>query len=186
MIAFEPDPTNFALLQRNTEANGCRNVRLEQKALSNEPGSITLFLHERNKGMHSFLRSDETQHSVEVEAVRLDDYLGNVSRRIDLAKIDVEGAEGMVLEGMQGTLKSNPHMNLLLEFAPDRLTATGYDPESLLRDLVSDGFDIYEIGDPGDQPRTAVVSDLISRLSRDRRTYTNLLICGSQTTPESR
>lgn len=186
VIAFEPDPTNFALLQRNIEANDCRNVRLEQRALSNEPGSITLFLHERNQGMHSVLRSDETKHSVEIEAVRLDDYLRDVSRHIDFVKIDVEGAEGMVLEGMHATLKSNPHMNILLEFAPHRLTATGYDPESVLRGLAAGGFNVYEVGDPGDQLRTAVASDLLRKLSLERRPYANLLVCGSQITQESR
>ena len=185
VIAFEPDPTNFALLKRNIEANGCRNVRLEQKALSNKGGSVTLFRHESNQGMHSLLWLDEGENSIEVEAVRLDDYFRDHSRRVNLVKIDVEGAEGMVLEGMCETLARNPHMSLFLEFAPSRLAASGYDPSSLLGELARTGFDIYDIEQPPSQRRVTGVSDLIARLDRERLIFTDLLLCGHRTSVNS-
>ena len=179
VIAFEPDPTNFALLKKNVEANGCQNVRLEQKALSNEPGSITLYLHDRNKGMHSMLQTDEAEQAVEVEAVRLDDFLVGDSRPIDLAKIDVEGAEGLVLDGMRQTMKANPGMDLLLEFAPSRLSATGYDPESLLQELADAGFSIFEIDIADGTTKPTIVRHLIEKISGQAKPYANLLVCGS-------
>ena len=36
VYAFEPDPTNFAILRKNVELNGLTNVVLEQKALTNK------------------------------------------------------------------------------------------------------------------------------------------------------
>ena len=44
MYAFEPDPVAFGILQRNVRLNGLRNVTLEQKAVSNEPDALRLFL----------------------------------------------------------------------------------------------------------------------------------------------
>lgn len=40
VFAFEPDPTNFALLKRNVEINGYKNILLVQKAVSNKSGKL--------------------------------------------------------------------------------------------------------------------------------------------------
>jgi FkbM family methyltransferase len=179
VIAFEPDPTNFELLKRNVESNGCRNVRLEQKALSNKPGSVTLFLHESNKGMHSLLSFKESEGSIDVEAVSLYDYLSANTRRIDFVKIDVEGAEAFVLEGMRKTLAANPDMSLLLEFVPERFVAAGYDPQSILSQLECGGFHFHEVATSGGLETRVGIQDLLRRVNSQERLYTNLFVCGN-------
>ena len=96
VIAFEPDPESFALLQKNVAANGYANVVLEQKALSNEPGSLKLYLAEENLGDHRIYPVGEREF-VEVEAVTLDDYLAEKGGRVDFIKVDTQGAEGVIL-----------------------------------------------------------------------------------------
>jgi len=176
VIAFEPDPTNFELLRRNVEANGCHNVRLERKALSNERGTIELFLHNRNKGMHSALAFQTPDGSIEVEAIPLDDYLADVPRPIDFVKIDVEGAEGMVLEGMRETLVSNAQLKLLVEFAPKRLRRSGCDPRQLLEDFVDADNAILQIDPSQAMHPVTSAQQVIQRLDREEIEYTNLFI----------
>ena len=52
VFAFEPDPTNFALLKKNIEANGVKNVVLVQKAVSDTTGITRLHLSEERQMGH--------------------------------------------------------------------------------------------------------------------------------------
>jgi FkbM family methyltransferase len=147
VIAFEPDPRSFALLQRNVARNGCTNVVLEQKALSSEPGTLTLHVSDSNRGGHSVIRegTQDISHTVDVPAVRLDDYLKDQDLRVDLVKIDTEGAEGFILAGMQETLRKNPAVKLVLEYTPGKLVTSGYPPDKFMGLLTPHGFRYAEI-----------------------------------------
>ena len=72
VIAFEPDPRSFQLLERNVARNGCTNVVLEQKALADKPGTLTLHVSDSNRGAHSVIAAgtDNVSHTVDVPAVR--------------------------------------------------------------------------------------------------------------------
>ena len=65
VIAFEPDPTNFSLLEKNCKANGCRNVRLEQLALSDKNGVAQLHLSEVNRGDHRMSLGEDNLETIE-------------------------------------------------------------------------------------------------------------------------
>jgi FkbM family methyltransferase len=147
VIAFEPDPTSFRLLERNVARNGCTNVVLEQKALSNQPGTLTLHVSDSNRGGHSIIRegTDHVSHSIDVPAVRLDDYLAGKDGRVDLVKIDTEGAEGFILDGMQDTLRRNPTARLVLEYFPYKLEQSGYPPDKFFGLLRPHGCRYAEI-----------------------------------------
>ena len=176
VIAFEPDPENFALLKRNTLANGCDNVILEQKALSNASGTLTLYLDESNKGMHSTV-FDWKRGGIKVEALRLDDYLENRFKRVDFVKIDVEGAEPMVLEGMKRTIESQPEIRLVVEFAPERVVAAGHQPEKYLEGFIEQGFLISIIDEGKRQVVPTNPAEILARFEGDRNlNYTNLFL----------
>lgn len=137
VIAFEPDPTNFAYLKHNIEANELDNVVAVQKALSDKPGTLRLNLHPTNLGMHSVALEFEGKSHIDVEAVRLDDYLKETGFKPNLIKIDTEGAECLILAGMPETLRT-AKLGLILEFAPDRYVKTGHDGAAVLRRLGQD------------------------------------------------
>jgi FkbM family methyltransferase len=147
VIAFEPDPRSFELLRRNVARNGCTNVVLEQKALADKPGTLTLHVSDSNRGAHSVVRegTPDVSHTVDVPAVPLDDYLADKDGRVDLVKIDTEGAEGFILVGMQDTLRTNPAAKLVLEFIPSKLEQSGYPPERFMGLLRPHGFRYAEI-----------------------------------------
>jgi FkbM family methyltransferase len=146
VYAFEPEPESFALLQKNVRLNGLTNVVLEQKALSNRKGVIKLFIATRNKGDHRIYQPEgESRRSVDVEAVRLDEYFEGQGRRIDVLKTDTQGADGLILEGMTGLLEGRTDgPAILMEFWPHALKTMGSDPGELLSMLQSYHYQFYD------------------------------------------
>ena len=66
-------------------------------------------------------------------------------RRIDLVKMDIQGAEGMALRGMKRTIAANPGLVILMEFWPEGLRMTEFPPETVLSGLAGLGFSLYRI-----------------------------------------
>jgi FkbM family methyltransferase len=92
IIAFEPDPNNFELLQKNIASHDLQNVVLKNEAVWKED---TMLSFESEGTMSSKIVFDkETDRSKLTKAVRLKDHL---NRKIDFLKIDIEGAEYQVL-----------------------------------------------------------------------------------------
>jgi FkbM family methyltransferase len=108
VIAIEPDPTNFRLLERNVKLNGRSNVALVEKALTATPGTLRLSLAPAWNTGTSSVRSPTPGEGPAPQTSRViavpGDTLDNIVRsyglsRIDWLKIDVEGHEISVLEG---------------------------------------------------------------------------------------
>ena len=111
--AFEPSAHHFARLARNVELNHFENVVLNQKGLYDQPGEAILFLPSQagemnNSGAASLYTcgtGETEQVSEAVSLVRLDDYIRDRSiERVDIIKIDIEGAEIKALEGARETI----------------------------------------------------------------------------------
>ena len=90
IVAFEPDPYIFGLLQGNLRSHGHDDVRLEQCALWSSETSL-LF---HSDGADGGRVAREDAAGTAVQAVRLREYL---DRHVDLLKLDIEGAETEVL-----------------------------------------------------------------------------------------
>lgn len=139
VFAFEPEPGNFSLLQKNVQLNKCANVCCEQKAVVKANQSIQLYLSSFNYGDHrifksgddeNYNRGQQRQH-IQVEGVALDTYFPP-GTRIDFIKMDVQGAEYFALQGMQRLLRENPNVRLIMEFWPHGLREAGVEPSALL------------------------------------------------------
>lgn len=110
VIAFEPDPVAFEALRRRV--GQYPNVTLHQQAVSDRSGTASFFFHkERADGsggteftVSSTLvaekRNVDTRHSIEVELVDLDAFITALGRKVDVLKMDVEGAELAILSKM--------------------------------------------------------------------------------------
>ena len=120
VYAFEPDPRNFECLKKNVEQNGYKNVVCLNKAVSNRTGKTKLFFSEETDNSQIVNRKDGKK-SVTVDVTTLDNFFENKNPRADFIKIDVEGAEGLALEGMTNLIKKNKNLKILTEFFPDRL-----------------------------------------------------------------
>lgn len=115
VIAFEPAPDNRAYLEKNVAANGGRNVKVEPLALSNKKQKLSFYLDPANFGDHSLVENAERSGGkIEVDAVTMDEYLKGFVGRISLIKIDTQGAEGFIFDGMQETLEKNPDVAVIV------------------------------------------------------------------------
>lgn len=128
LIAFEPHPANVDRLQENAALN---NVQLEVKpvALSNAHGSSELVVSGENEqagiGTHS-LSTGEDRLTLEVETIEGDRLIKNGEiPPPTIVKIDVEGAEQLVLEGLTSALENNRCHTIYCEVHPDRLSEFG-------------------------------------------------------------
>lgn len=141
VFAFEPGPDNFEILERNIAINAFRNVQPFRQAVSNKGGLRPFVLSEPSdrQGFYPHPFASTVQTCL-VECVTVDSFLGN--RPVDVVKIDVEGGEISVLEGMQQTLARNPKIVLFLELNPPCLRAAGHTAADLLRVLRDAGFSI--------------------------------------------
>ena len=115
IICFEPNPEAFALLQRNIEGNAMKGVELHQLALGSEEGTTTLFLGNTLTADNSAttMRGDAKGRSVEVKQRKLSDFL---SGPVDFLKMDIEGAEGDVLEELERAGKLSLIKRMAIEF----------------------------------------------------------------------
>jgi FkbM family methyltransferase len=146
VIAFEPAPESVSLLRKSVAVNRLANVSVEAKALSDRPGTLTLHLHGINRAGHSIHGMPGEVGFVEVESVPLDDRLSAVPGAIGLVKIDVEGAEGLVLAGMRETLRTRAPRALIVEFTPTGIRRTGLDPADVLHGLLAAGYRVRTLG----------------------------------------
>jgi FkbM family methyltransferase len=179
VYAFEPEPAMFELLEKNVRLNGLTNVVLERKALSSRGGTLKLFIADANKGDHRIYQpKGESRPSVDVEAVRLDEYFKGRGR-IDVIKIDTQGAEGLILEGMAGQLEGRSDgPTIFMEFWPHGLAGMGTDAGVLLKSLRSYGYTIYDMRAPGGKPMRPVdPADLLAAHPADENeSQTDLML----------
>lgn len=143
VYAFEPAPDNFAFLVKNIEVNGLSNVVPVQKAVSNKAGTDRLFL-SSDPAWHGMYKHNQGE-SIEVQVTSVDEFTENISCPINLIKIDVEGLEMRVLEGMMETIKRNPALKIITEFSPDALQKSGSSPVGFLEKLADLGFTVHII-----------------------------------------
>lgn len=175
VFAFEPDPANFEILQKNVELNGYQNVTLERLAVSDVSGPVRLLLNDANRGDHRISVTRSDLPSIDVQSVRLDDYFTGYDAPIDVIKMDIQGAEHRALVGMQGLLSRNPQLKLVTEFWPFALAGAQSEPQAMLELLSSLGFRPHEIDERRQRVRAVAQQDLLSRFTEDNRAGTNLL-----------
>jgi FkbM family methyltransferase len=120
VVTVEPEPANFALLEHNVRVNDCANVRCLPVAVSDRDARARLFRSATNLGRHSLYSANvlNPDDALDVRCTTLDalvDYLpGN---RLNVLKIDAEGAEARILRSAQCTL-DQPGLTIWVEIWP--------------------------------------------------------------------
>jgi len=140
-VAFEPDPFNAWLLDRNLSLNAVDNVVVGSCAIGGRRGLIRLHKYKAsNRGRHSVL-TDYGYGSRLVPITDLDtalDNLGLADRRVLIVKIDVEGYEPEVVAGARRTLARADIV--IIEFSPGLSRAGGLSTEPMLDQLYAAGL----------------------------------------------
>ena len=131
VYAVEPVPANIRRLKRGLSIRFVRNVRVVPVALSDKSGKATFYVNSDSRTMIDNLSASSLLEKFEfrscdhapdrtyagspisVETMTFDSLLSEP--KADLVKIDVEGAEFLVLEGMRESLASRKVNNILVE-----------------------------------------------------------------------
>ena len=115
--AFEPVPDNFARLTRNLLLNGFTNVTCQKLALSDTCGRTVFYAaKDDNSGLGSLTQSENAARPIEIEMTTIDSYCEtHAITRVNLMKVDVEGAELLVFRGAQRLLASNEAPIIMFE-----------------------------------------------------------------------
>lgn len=139
VFAFEPEPRNVDLLRTNLALNGVRNVTVESRAVSDRVGRAGLHVSGSNTGDHRLYGSAAVEQDVhEVDTVTLDGYFDHACDPVHFVKIDAQGLEARILDGMGRLIARNRgQLTLLMEFSPGLLRCAGCDVGDFLRRLES-------------------------------------------------
>jgi FkbM family methyltransferase len=114
IIAIEPEIQNYRRLIENIRLNNFKNVITENIALADHEGVEKLYLHFL-PGKDSLVMKEGSISSREVRVKTLDTLLREIGfNKIDVIKIDTEGAEMLILKGAEKTLKENPKAKIIV------------------------------------------------------------------------
>lgn len=135
VLAFEPDPYNFAALELNLRRNGCNNVTAFKMALAEAPGTDALYqslgtistsLAHRDAKFGPF-------RTVATEVTSLDHELRGAAGPL-VIKLDLEGAESRALQGMT-ELARRSDVTCIVEVNPEALADAGASPALVVEQL---------------------------------------------------
>jgi FkbM family methyltransferase len=144
VIVFEPGQANFALLKQNVTENGYHNVTLVQAAVSDSVGETHLMISVDNTGDNSLSGPTTAGRASEtVRMVTIDSFMADLSPRVDMVKIDIQGGEPGAMRGAHQTLMAQDDVLLFTELSPAHMTPTVL--KDYLADLTSLGFQLHVI-----------------------------------------
>lgn len=140
--AFEPVPDTRAELDRNVALNQFRQVVVHPEALADADGEATIFLGPASqRGIAALRPLAEQSGKLSIRTACLDRLLSGV-RPVALAKIDVEGAEYRVLQGMRGCLERD-RPDLVVEICDEYLQGMGASAAAVADLLAERGYRMY-------------------------------------------
>lgn len=142
VYSFEPEPRNFARLSENAELNRLTNLKANQLALGEARGTIQMQTSgDVGTGTHSIITKSKGP-TIDVPMLTADEFCKERSISPDVAKIDVEGAEVLVIRGMQRLLAERAIRHVFIEVHHDLLAEQGLNKESLDQLILTHGYHI--------------------------------------------
>lgn len=136
VFAFDPDPETRVALQKNIDLNRFNDrVTISEYALSDRTGEVTFIAEGKSVSRLTGLgRREDKGPVIRVQSITLDEFCEKHGVRADLIKMDIEGAEGIALEGARKTL-AEVHPLVVCEIHTECAAKTVY---SVLREA---GYD---------------------------------------------
>jgi FkbM family methyltransferase len=177
VVAIEPAPAAAEALRATVHANGIGGiVKVEERAAGAEQGLGTLSV-AQNSTHSTLIHGDAAASTVVATIAPLDDMLDGLMP--DMIKIDVEGWEANVVEGMKAILRANPNLIVLMDFEPAHIRSTGLSAAGWVDRLQAAGLQIFEIDERNGEltplrktglEEIASINVLIARTDPSRRT----------------
>lgn len=150
--AVEASPWIFQRLQRNLATNGVTNIRSYNMAATATPGPVAMYLHDdSNLGGTTIIASEAAKTGTRQEAVVEGRPLPEIVPLAEitaarLIKIDVEGAEWLVVQGMRDVLSLlRQDAEILVKVNQSTLEALGGSLDAFLALFAEAGFSAFEV-----------------------------------------
>jgi FkbM family methyltransferase len=140
VYAFEPDPSTYSLLEEVIKRRGLlRKVEPINLAAGNCDGYLE-FWHNKDHSADHRVVTDQFRSSrpdasdfTRVQVTTVDSFVAARNlQKVSFIKIDVQGYELAVCEGLKDTLQRFPKVIICLEFAPEAMIELGFNPSLLL------------------------------------------------------
>lgn len=179
VYAFEPNPDNCQMFEKSIKANGFDNIQLFPYAVAEAQQAFNLDVGGTNSNGRIIDFSSQAVPGQaaprRVEAVVLDDILPNLER-VDVIKLDIEGAEPRAWQGMQQIVNRFRPV-LVFEFSPELIPITSHvTAESFLDEIIGCRYDLYileRFQEKSDRPQTK--AQILEACAKPGQTHLDLL-----------
>ena len=118
IIAIEPDPENFSYLKRNLELNKYRNIIPLNLGIWSSKRKMTLIRKKYASTLRNILIKDENiekKNQIQIDVDTIDNIMLNLElEKVDLIKMDIEGAEIEAIKGAKKTLTKLKDIRLII------------------------------------------------------------------------
>lgn len=176
--AFEPQAQIFPILTESVQINKFKHVVLNCAAVSDRVGKVEFQV--LNEPSMSSIRKQSNPAEIEtkivaVDCTALDTYWGDRTDKIDLIKVDVEGAEKFVFQGATKlmSLPSDRAPTWVFEYAPIAYADFNYPAEEILTLLKNFDYEIWQysgIGQIEPFDPDAQLADIVNLVATKNRT----------------
>lgn len=165
VVGVEPEPSVFALLRDNIHANGLQGVAEAVQAAVHDDAARPLTLHRRvgRIGNTSVTPPDlafaaslgePPPEAFQAPGQTVDALTERLRGRLDVLKVDVEGAEPLVFAGARRAIAANPGVQIVMEWSPGQIRAAGFDPAAFVAELKAMGLRLFDLEDGRPMPLT--------------------------------
>lgn len=161
VYAFEPEAGPRSQLEKTRYINGLRWVEVFDLAVGAKTGKQTFHISPviGHSSLYELPEEDGKGRNISIKVTKLDDVLAP-GERLDVVKIDVEGAELDVLSGMGRILSDNPDLAIIAEYGPSHLSRIGLTPETWFGAFEKVGLEAHLISEPDGVCRRIEIADL--------------------------
>ena len=169
-IGVEADEALFPISRDNIHINDLSgNTSVRHRAICETNRDVKLFRRVGRSGNTSILEVSQKflDHlgeapSVEfsVPGTNIDSFSQDFGGKLDIIKIDIEGAEPLALAGAQNIISQNPDLQIIMEWSPGQIRAAGFDIGEFLSNLSKIGLGFHRL----DREATSIGRDELMNL----------------------
>ena len=164
LYAFDANPQACAATRRNLALNGLYSTQVIHAALSDRSDRQSFYVSTDDQtGLSSLAPIPTSKQIISVPSLRLDSFFQEKQiNRVRMLKLDVEGAEELVLRGLGDCLSNHVIDFILIECFDERLALLGSSTAAIAQVLRSAGYTCWEFG-TNTRAAWSVASDVQSR-----------------------
>jgi FkbM family methyltransferase len=172
VISFEPHPDNYVMLLDNASRNQLDDRLIAvQSAVSDKNEIVKLHTSTFNTGDHQLFHRG-ARDSIEVECTTLDHYFP-VGTKVDVIKMDVQGAEAKAFSGMERVLADNSNVQIIWELSPSQLEDAGSSASEVLHWLANLDFTFSSIDESKQTLQERTIEEILRICPHD--SFLNIL-----------